>query len=70
MSSAPDSQQQPVMNITFATPSEYMIRNLAPRVEFSSDVPSDFIYRFLRYMAKNQIRVIDKDGNKIDVRIY
>lgn len=70
MSSAPDNQEPAMMNITFATPDQYMIRNVAPRVEFANEVPTDFIHKFLRYMAKNQIRVIDKDGNKLDVRIY
>ena len=38
-----------------------------PRVEFDSNVPVSFINSFLRYMGKNQIRVIDYQGNELKV---
>jgi len=38
-----------------------------PRIEFNHSVPSWFIEKFLRRMAKNQIKVKDYQGNELKV---
>jgi len=38
-----------------------------PRVEFTHNVPTWFIDKFLNYMAKNYIKVRDYQGNELKV---
>ena len=38
-----------------------------PRVEFKQTIPNWFIEKFISYMAKGQIRVIDYQGNELKV---
>jgi hypothetical protein len=38
-----------------------------PRVEFKQDIPNWFIEKFLNYMGRGKIRVIDYQGNELKV---
>jgi len=44
-----------------------IVKTKAPRVEFTHNVPSWFIEKFLNYMAKNYIKVKDYQGNELKV---
>ena len=53
--------------ITYSENKSPILVTTTPRVEFDSNVPVSFINSFLRYMGKNQIRVIDYQGNELKV---
>jgi hypothetical protein len=43
-----------------------VIKTKTPRVEFNG-IPNWFIMQFLNYMSKGKIRVIDYQGNELEV---
>ena len=53
--------------ITYSENKSPILVTTTPRVEFDSNVPASFINTFLRYMGKNQIMVIDYQGNELKV---
>jgi len=52
--------------ITYSESSPIVITT-TPRVEFTNNVPTWFIDKFLNYMAKNYIKVRDYQGNELKV---
>ena len=53
--------------ITYSENKSPILVTTTPRVQFNHNVPASFINTFLRYMGKNQIRVIDYQGNELKV---
>ena len=44
-----------------------VIKTKTPRVEFKQDIPNWFIMKFLQYMGRGKIRVVDYQGNELKV---
>lgn len=55
------------MKYTIKKSSELCLHTKAPTITFSQNVPTSFIRTVLRYMARQDIRVIDHQGNELKV---
>lgn len=54
-------------SIFYSESNSLTIKTVSPQITFTDHIPRWFIQQFIKYLAKGQISIEDKDGNRLNV---